>query len=131
MIYLTPLRRAACLAMLLGASQLYAASLPPAAQAEIKDLLTRLGDSGCQFQRNGSWHTAKEAQSHLRRKLDYLIDREAVASAEQFIERAASKSSRSGKDYEVQCGKQAPVASSQWLRTQLRALRSAEKPAPN
>ena len=130
MINLIHLRHAAFLAMLLTAPQLYAASLPPAAQEEIEGLLSRLGSSDCQFQRNGSWHTAKDAQAHLRRKLDYLIDRDAVTSAEQFIDLAASKSSRSGKAYQVQCGKRAPVASGKWLRTQLRALRNAKKPAP-
>ena len=128
MIHLKPLHRVTCLAMLLGASQLYAGSLPADAQAEIEGLLSRLGSSGCQFQRNGSWHTAKEAQSHLRRKLDYLIDRDAVTSAEHFIERAASKSSKSGKAYQVRCDKQAPVASGQWLSKQLRALRGGAKP---
>lgn len=127
MINLKSLCQMAFFAMLLSASPLHAASLPPAAQDEIEGLLSRLGSSGCQFQRNGSWHTAEEAQAHLRRKLDYLIDRDAVASAEQFIERAASKSSRSGKAYEMQCGKQAPVASGQWLRTQLNALRAGAK----
>ena len=128
MMQLKFLCHVACLAILLGTSQLYAGSLPPDAQAEIEGLLSRLGSSDCQFQRNDSWHTAKEAQAHLQRKLDYLIDRDAVSSAEQFIERAASKSSRSGKAYQVQCGKRAPVASSQWLRAQLRVLRAGPKP---
>lgn len=117
--------RAVCFAILLAASQQpCAAPLPAAAQHEIEGLLSRLGHSGCQFKRNGRWHTAEEAQVHLRRKLDYLLDRDAVTSAEQFIERAASKSSSSGKAYEVRCGKRAPVASGRWLRMQLQALRA-------
>lgn len=51
-------------AVLLSTSQLYAASLPTAARGEIDSLLSRLGSSGCEFKRNGSWHTASEAQSH-------------------------------------------------------------------
>lgn len=120
---------AALCAVWLGSAPVHAEALSPAAQDEIDQLLSRLGTSGCQFKRNGSWHTAKKAQSHLRRKLDYLIDRDAVASAEQFIERAASKSSRSGKPYLVKCGKQAPLSSGPWLRGQLKAVRSAAKPA--
>ena len=131
MTHLKPLRHAAFFAMLLTASQLYAASLPPVARDEIEGLLSRLGLSDCKFKRNGSWYTAEEAQAHLRRKLDYLIDRDAVASTEQFIERAASKSSKSGKAYEMQCGKDASVASGQWMRTQLRALRDGGKSGPN
>ena len=121
---LKPLRHAVFIAMLLTASQLYAVSLTPAARGEIEDLLSRLGTSDCKFKRNGSWHPSEKAQAHLHRKLDYLVDRDAVASAEQFIERAASKSSKSGKLYQVQCSNQAPVSSSQWLHTELNALRA-------
>jgi len=127
MTHLKFLRHVTFFAMLLTTSQLYAASLPPAARGEIVSLLSRLGASNCELKRNGSWHTASEAQTHLRRKLDYLVDKEAVASAEQFIERAATKSSRSGKPYQVRCRKRAPVASSQWLRTELKVLRAKAK----
>ena len=114
-------------AMLLTASQLYAAALPPAARGEIEGLLSRLAASGCQFKRNGSWHNAEEAQTHLRRKLDYLEGRGWVGNTEQFIERAATKSSLSGKPYQVQCKNEAPVSSSQWLHTQLQELRAGPK----
>ena len=125
---LRPLRRTAqwaLLALLLAAPQLYAATLPPAARSEIEILLSRLAASGCEFKRNGSWHTAAEAQAHLHRKLEYLVDKGAVASTEQFIERAASRSSISGRAYLVRCGSQAPVASGAWLRAELQAMRSA------
>lgn len=128
MAHLKPLHhavRVALLAVLLGAPQLHAASLSPDARGEIEVLLSRLAASGCQFRRNGSWHAAGEAQAHLRRKLDYLVDKGAVASAEQFIERAASRSSMSGQVYRVRCGSQAPVASGEWLRAELQALRAA------
>jgi chemotaxis regulatin CheY-phosphate phosphatase CheZ len=115
--------RGALLALLLAAPQAHAAPLPPAARGEIEGLLSRLAASGCQFRRNGSWHTAAEAQAHLRRKLDYLVDKGAVASAEQFIERAAIRSSVSGRAYQVKCGSDAPVASSAWLRAELAAMR--------
>ncbi len=130
MSYQIPLRitvRGALFVMLLGASQLYAASLPHAARGEIEGLLSRLAASGCQFKRNGSWHTAVEAQAHLRRKLDYLENKGAVATTEQFIERAATQSSISGKPYQVQCGNHVPVPSSQWLHTELQALRAGAK----
>ena len=127
MTHLKFLRHVAFFAMLLTTSQLYAASLPPAARGEIESLLSRLGVSNCQFKRNGSWHTASEAQAHLSRKLDYLENKGAVASAEQFIERASTQSSITGKPYQVQCGNHAPVPSSQWLHTELQALRVGPK----
>lgn len=114
----------ALLAAWLFASHAAAAALPPAARGEIDSLLSRLAASGCQFKRNGSWHSAVEAQAHLRRKLEHLLERDAVASTEQFIERAASKSSISGQAYQVKCGSRAPVPSSTWLRAELQALRA-------
>ena len=101
-----------------------AASLAPAARAEIDDLLSRLEASSCTFNRNGTWYPATEARSHLLRKLKYLEDRGAVETTEQFIERAALSSSTTGQPYLVQCGSGAPVQSGTWLRSQLQAVRS-------
>lgn len=115
--------RAGLLAALLSAP-LQAAPLTAPARAEIDALLARLAASGCQFKRNGAWHTADAARQHLRRKFDYLVDRGQVASAEQFIERAASRSSVSGAAYEVRCGDRPPTASGPWLHGELRALRA-------
>jgi Family of unknown function (DUF5329) len=122
---------AAIVAVVLFASLARAAILPPAARVEIESLLSRLEASECQFYRNGSWHASAEAQAHLRRKLDYLVGKGAIASTEQFIERAATKSSVSGQAYLVRCGATTPVQSSLWFHAQLRALRAASAvPAP-
>ncbi len=102
-----------------------AAPLSPTARTEIDGLLSRLEASACEFNRNGSWYPAPEAKSHLLRKLNYLEDRGAVQSAEQFIELAASTSSMSGQPYLVRCANGAPVPSRSWLLSQLQALRSA------
>jgi hypothetical protein len=102
-----------------------AAPLAPAARVEIDGLLTRLETSGCEFNRNGTWYPPTEARSHLLRKLKYLEDRGLVASAEQFIERAGSSSSTTGKPYLVRCGGGAPVESGTWLASELQGMRSA------
>ena len=102
-----------------------AASLSPAARAEIDALMSRLEASSCTFNRNGTWYPATEAKAHLLGKLKYLEDRGAVQSAEQFIERAASSSSTTGKPYRVKCGSDASVESGPWLRSQLQLIRSA------
>ena len=49
------------------------------------------------FIRNGSEYPAAEARAHLQKKLDYLERKDLVASSEDFIERAATQSSLSGK----------------------------------
>jgi hypothetical protein len=103
------------------------APLSPAARAEIDALLARLETSSCTFGRNGAWYPPAEAKVHLLRKLKYLEDRGAVEDTEQFIERAASGSSTTGKPYLVKCGGNAPVESGAWLQSQLLALRAAAK----
>jgi hypothetical protein len=97
---------------------------PSPARAEIDGLLLRLQSSGCSFNRNGSWYEAPEARAHLVKKLEYLEARNLVQTTEQFIDRAASGSSLSGKPYLVRCGSAAPVESRVWLTQQLKALRA-------
>jgi hypothetical protein len=111
--------------LLLVTSLLSATPLNPAVRAEIDALLSSLEKSGCEFSRNGSWYTAAEAKRHLLRKLEYLDDKEAVQTTEQFIARGASTSSSSGKPYLVRCRDAAPIESNKWLTRQLTTLRSS------
>lgn len=110
---------------LLCVSVAEAAPVAPPVRAEIDALLLVLETSACEFNRNGSWHSASEARAHLLSKLEYLERKNAVASTEEFIERGASASSFSGKPYLVKCANAAPVASREWLSTRLKAMRSA------
>ena len=112
------------LAMAWGMPLANAANLPEPARSEIGALLSRLEGSGCSFIRNGTGYSAAEARAHLDRKLRYLVNRSAVASAEQFIDRAASESSLSGQPYWVRCEGSLPVQSHTWLQGELRALRA-------
>jgi len=106
--------------LLIGASA--HAALDAKAQQEITQLLDFVEHSGCQFIRNGSEYPATEARAHLQKKLDYLENKGMVSSAEDFIERAATKSSMSGQRYQVDCpaGKQDASA---WLGDELKRLR--------
>lgn len=114
-----------CLLTMLFSPLLHAAPVAPPVRAEIDALLAALQSSACEFNRNGSWHSASEARSHLLRKLEYLEKKNAVRSAEQFIELGASTSSTSGKPYLVRCGRAAPVESGRWLSNQLKTIRAA------
>lgn len=101
-----------------------AAPTPPAIRAELDGLMAKMSASNCQFERNGSWHNAADARKHLLRKLDYIEGRrDTLASAEQFIEVAATRSSFSGRTYRVKCGAGDPVPSRDWLLRELQALR--------
>ena len=109
------------------AQPLWAEPTGTAAHIEVNSLLDRLQSSGCQFYRNGSWHSASEAKEHLLGKLEYLEKRGSLKNAEQFIELAASKSSVSGKPYKVMCGNSAPVESKAWLTKELQEMRAGSK----
>jgi len=117
--------RSAIIGLLLLGLALPASASPSAkAKAEIAELMDALSNSGCRFQRNGSWHDAAEARAHLQRKYDYLLKKDKVDTAEQFIERAASTSSMSGRAYRVRCnGREQDAAS--WFNGQLKRLRNA------
>lgn len=94
------------------------------ADREIAGLVEGLGKSGCEFERNGSWYEAGKAQAHLQRKYEWLRKRDLVDTAEQFIDRAASRSSVSGKPYRVRCPGNPVVDSATWFRGVLQHLRS-------
>lgn len=75
-------------------------------------------ESGCTFIRT-SEYLAAEARAHLQKKLDYLERKDLVASSEDFIERAATQSSLSGKPHQVRCAGQTRN-SADWLNQELR-----------
>ncbi|RUL76190.1 hypothetical protein EKH80_09885 [Dyella choica] len=101
------------------------AALGMTGRQEVNALLAFVGNSHCTFIRNGSSYSAKDAQAHLQDKLDYLLRRDMVNTAEQFIERAGSQSSMSGKPYKVNCdGKE--QLSADWLTNELQRLRKAK-----
>ena len=117
--------RSALVPVLLGLLLVLPAVAAPPAR-EIEQLIAGLGASGCDFQRNGSWYPAKKAEEHLRRKYEWLHERGQAATAEQFIEQAGSRSSVSGRAYQVRCAGHPVVTSAEWLRARLLELRRRE-----
>ncbi|MBK5541458.1 DUF5329 domain-containing protein [Pseudomonas sp. TH05] len=105
----------------LTVSNLQAQTTPQATQ-EINGLLSFVERSDCLFVRNGTEYPAPQARQHLEKKLSYLENKNMVSSAEDFINLAASKSSISGKAYEVRCPSGTQPAST-WLQTELQRLR--------
>jgi hypothetical protein len=96
---------------------------PPTAAREIAALLGHIERSGCSFERNGQWHEAPAARAHIERKYRALAERGLVPSAESFIELAATRSSTTGRPYQVRCGQAPAVASGPWLMQALSRLR--------
>lgn len=97
---------------------------PTSVQIEVSFLLGYIEGSGCQFYRNGSWHNSKDAQVHLRDKYKWLMARNLINTAEDFIEKAATQSSLSGQSYAVTCNGGISMTSKQWLRDELARLRT-------
>ena len=89
---------------------------------EIKALLDYVEHSECQFVRNGSEYSGPRARAHLEKKLNYLEGKNMVNSAEDFIDLAATRSSMSGRAYEVRCPEGAQPAGT-WLKRELRRQR--------
>ncbi|EJL05965.1 DUF5329 domain-containing protein [Pseudomonas chlororaphis] len=98
------------------------AQTTPQAAREIKGLLDFVEHSQCQFVRNGTEYPAPQARQHLEKKLNYLEGKNMVSSAEDFIDLAATKSSMSGKAYEVHCAAGSQPASA-WLKAELQRQR--------
>ena len=93
------------------------------AKAEIDYLLAKIGGSGCEFYRNGTWYDGTKAVSHLQFKYGNLVASQLISTTDDFIERAASRSSFTGEAYMIRCAGAAPVTCASWLRTQLAAYR--------
>ena len=118
----------ALLALLLGGAAATAMAAGP--EREIHDLIDALAHSDCQFERNGRWYDADRARAHLQRKHDWLRKRDLVTTPEQFIERAASRSSLSGKPYHVRCPGKPVQESGAWFDATLQRLRAADAASP-
>jgi hypothetical protein len=104
-----------------------AAAPEPEVEREIAHLLDHLGKSGCQFYRNGSWHSSGAARRHLEKKYHYLLTKGLVESTGDFILRAGSRSSMSSKPYLVRCAGDKPIESKQWLFQELTRYRDSTK----
>lgn len=117
------MKRLVPVVVLLAASAASAAP-PPAVEREIEGLFAALERSGCRFSRNGTWYEAPRARDHLRRKYAWLRDRDALRSTEQFIALAATKSSMTGRAYEVRCGAAPAQPSRAWFERELARLRA-------
>lgn len=97
------------------------------AKEEIAHLFSYLASSGCQFYRNGSWHTSSRAVSHLHKKYEYLLRKRQVSTTESFIKLAATASSTSGNPYLVKCGEAPTFESAAWFTQELARYRAASK----
>lgn len=92
--------------------------------AEIAFLKTQITDSTCVFTRNGVNYKGSEAITHINRKQDYF--KEKIASTEDFVRLAATKSETSGLNYTVMCEQQIENLGD-WLLKKLAIYRKQAK----
>jgi hypothetical protein len=99
-------------------------------QTEIAYLIDFVRGSDCIFLRNGDSYDGAAAAEHIVDKYDYLRDE--IHTAEDFIERTATRSVLSGRAYQITCPDAAPVLAGDWLRAALDTYRidHAPKNAP-
>ena len=110
--------------MLAGAGSGAAAAPPPHEQARIDKLIRHVEtQKGMTFIRNGTEYSCADAARFLRGKMDSMGAE--VSTAREFIDRIATKSSMSGKPYQVRFsdGRQVPAA--QFLGDELKRLEAA------
>ena len=101
------------------------ADVPEQQVAEVEHLIDYLADSDdCRMIRNGKSYSAEDGAAHVRRKYNYFRDE--ISSTEEFIEYAGTKSTMSGRLYEVLCIGQEREFSRDWLLEELSAYRSME-----
>lgn len=93
------------------------------AEKEIQYLFEFISQSDCTFIRNNSEYPAPDARNHMQNK--YAYAKRWLDSAEQFIERIASKSSISGKRYQVRCEGEL-FYSDNWLTQELIRYRTSQ-----
>lgn len=99
------------------------AQATPRSEQEIQHLFEFIDQSDCIFIRNDTEYPAQKAREHMQTKYDYA--KRWIDSAEQFIDRIASKSSISGKRYQVRCQGQL-LYTDTWLKQELERYRASQ-----
>ncbi|KQX22167.1 DUF5329 family protein [Variovorax sp. Root434] len=119
--------RSALLALLLGASALLAHATPSTTEEKLIDtLIQRVSKmSAMVFMRNGSEYNAADAAKHMQAKYDHF--KKELVTAEDFIERCASRSEMTGQAYKVKLTDGVVRDANEFLNGELRALRQAAK----
>ncbi|HEY9239804.1 MAG TPA: DUF5329 domain-containing protein [Burkholderiaceae bacterium] len=105
----------------LSAAGAVAAAPAPHEQTRIEKLIRFVeGQKDMKFIRNGKEYSCAEAGKFLRGKLDSMGKE--VTTAREFIERIATKSSMSGKPYQVRFADGRTIPASEFLGEELKRL---------
>lgn len=94
---------------------------------KIEKLIVTIEQSNVQFIRNGQVYSPIQAGQHLRYKLDqaassWFAPKKSEWTAMMFIEKIASKSSFSGKDYVIVLSDGKHIKAKDWLIEKLKII---------
>ncbi len=85
---------------------------------KIEKLLYIIAHTNLTFIRNGDEHKPAEAAAHLRSKWDYA--KNDIHTVNDFIEKIGSKSSSSGKPYEVKLPNGTIILAEKWMKDEIK-----------
>ena len=122
--------RTALFALLLAAVAALAQATPSASEQKLIDtLILRVSNmKSMTFMRNGDEHNAADAAKHMQAKFDHFKDE--IVTAEDFIDRCASRSEVTGKPYQVKLSDGVVRDAKEFLTAELHTLRKGGgKPA--
>ena len=83
------------------------------AEEEIRYVIGSIGRNGCDLVRNDRRYSRREARGHIRSK--WRLNEQLVASAEDFIEKIASRGATSGQPYLIRCRGQQESTAQDWF----------------
>ena len=110
--------------LMLASAGSSAAAPPPHEQARIDKLIRHVEtQKGMTFIRNGTEYSCADAARFLRGKMESMGAE--VTTAREFIDRIATKSSMSGKPYQVRFSDGRLVPAAQFLGDELKRLEAA------
>jgi hypothetical protein len=92
--------------------------------AKIEKLIAAVGESNCQFHRNGKTYSSEASVEHIRKKYRYYKDD--IDSIDKFIELSATKSMMSGKPYKILCEDNEAELSKSWMTNKAVAIGVSE-----
>jgi hypothetical protein len=87
----------------------------------IQHLITYVRESDVTFERNISRHDSVEAAAHIEKKYQHF--RDDIDTPEQFIERCATASLVTGKQYLIIDSQGDEIPAGEWLNTELARYR--------
>lgn len=114
--------RWALLALLFGVASVSQATPSDQENKVITALIQRVGRmTTMKFMRNGDEHSSTEAAQHMQAKYAYFKDR--IVTAEDFIERCATRSEMTGRPYTVKFANGPEREANAFLLRELREVR--------